>query len=134
MVRDGTDTANAVATWDAPDARCRAAYANEIDTTEWGAYACALAAVELRRGLVAVHRAHTKSGADYYLAPSGNKLEDLEEAIRLEISGSDDATTQQMEARLCQKVDQSLRGKGNLPAMATVVGFHILRILITDVC
>lgn len=129
---EGTDT-KASAVWEPADERCQAAYANEIDTTEWGAYACALASTELRRGLVAVHRAETRTGADYYLAPSGSGVDDLEDAIRLEISGIDKGTLREIEVRLLEKVEQARRGKGNLPALATVVGFQLLRIAIRDV-
>src|ERR1051325_8974470 len=66
VIQDGGADTKASAVWEKTDDRCRAAYANEIDTTEWGAYACALASTELRRGLVAIHRAQTKTGADYY--------------------------------------------------------------------
>jgi hypothetical protein len=40
--------------WQATDERLRSAWGNEIETTEAGAYACALAAVELTDGLVAI--------------------------------------------------------------------------------
>lgn len=129
---EGAET-NASAVWEQADDRCRAAYANEIDTTEWGAYACALASTELRRGLVAIHRAQTKTGADYYLAPAGAGVDDLEEAIRLEISGIDKGTLREIEVRLLEKVEQARRGKGNLPALATVVGFQLLKVAIRDV-
>ena len=125
--------AKAPALWEPADERCRAAYANEIDTTEWGAYACALASTELRRGLVAIHRAQTKTGADYYLAPLGSGVDDLEDAIRLEISGIDKGTLREIEVRLLEKMGQARRGKGSLPALAAVVGFQMLRIAIRDV-
>ena len=41
--------------WTKPDEKIKHAWANEIDTTEAGACACVLAAVELTDGLVAVH-------------------------------------------------------------------------------
>ena len=44
-------------TWDTADARMLRAWANEDDTTEAGAYGCALAAIELSEGLVAMRRA-----------------------------------------------------------------------------
>ncbi|HEY7617774.1 MAG TPA: hypothetical protein VH744_13295, partial [Terriglobales bacterium] len=56
---------------------------------ESGAYACALAATELARGYVAVGRAETRTGADYYIALSGQIIEDLEDCLRLEVSGTD---------------------------------------------
>jgi hypothetical protein len=64
VIEDGGANAKAAAVWEEADDRWRAAYANEIDTREWGAYACALASTELQRGLVAIHRAQTKTGAD----------------------------------------------------------------------
>jgi len=133
VIQDGGADAKASAEWEPADERCEAAYANEIDTTEWGAYACALASTELQRGLVAIHRAQTKTGADYYLAPVGSGVDDLEGAIRLEISGIDKGTFRDIEVRLLEKVEQARRGKGNLPALATVVGFQMLRVAIRDV-
>ena len=88
IARDGrVDTANLA--WAAVDSALRAAYANELDSTEWGAYAVVLAVTELLDGLVAVHRAEHRTGADYYVAPQGTELHDLEDCIRLEVSGSD---------------------------------------------
>jgi len=73
--------------WEATDDRTKHAWANEIDATEAGAYACVLAAVELTSGMVAVYRAETKTGADYYIVPAGNSVDDLENCLRLEVSG-----------------------------------------------
>lgn len=52
-----------VVEWEPTDERTKAAWANEIDTTEAGACACALAAIELTSDMVAVRRAYTKTGA-----------------------------------------------------------------------
>ena len=79
---------HALATWMEPTQRILNAWRNDIDTTEAGACACALAALELSLGLVAVCRAETRTGADYYLAQSGDQLDDLEDCLRLEVSGS----------------------------------------------
>ena len=75
--------------WPPPTAATRRAWANETDTTEAGAYACVLAAVELAQGLVAVHRAETLTGADYYVTRPGDSPRDLEDCQRLEVSGVD---------------------------------------------
>jgi hypothetical protein len=83
---------NAVADWQVPDERTKRAWANEIDTTEAGAYCVALAAIELTDNLVAVRRAETHTGADYYVAPKGASPIDLEDAFRLEVSGMDEGT------------------------------------------
>lgn len=116
-----------------PDARTRAAHANEIDATEIAAYGVSLAAVEDIQGLVAVHRAETQTGADWYIAPSGTSIEDLENCIRLEVSGTSAGTSTDINRCLQEKVAQALRGKSNLPAMASVVGFKALEVVISSV-
>jgi len=77
LKRAGTDDPRVV-DFAVPDARMRAAHANEIDATESGAYGVSLAAVEDVEGFVAVGRAETLTGADWYIAPIGTSIEDLE--------------------------------------------------------
>ncbi len=115
---------DAVAEWKKTDERTRGAWANEDDATRDGAYACALAAVELSDGLVAVYRAETKTGADYYIAPAGKTLGDLEDCLRFEVSGVDRGGQSVVKRRLKEKREQTVRGNSNLPAMAGVVGFQ----------
>jgi hypothetical protein len=114
-----------------PDARTRNAHANEIDATELGAYAVALAAVEVIAQLVAVGRAETLTGADWYVAPNGTSLEDLENCIRLEVSGISVGSSADINRRLREKVAQAARGESNLPAIASVVGFKALEVAIS---
>lgn len=118
--------------WEQTDERIMAAWANEIDTTESGAYICALAAAELARGVVAVARAETHTGADYYLAPSNLPIEDLENCLRFEVSGTtlDNAG---VNTRLQSKVEQARRGDSDLPALAAVVGFRARLIMMQTV-
>jgi hypothetical protein len=80
-----------IAIWEETTQRERNAWANAIDATEAGAYGFALALVELE-GLVAVRRAETGTGADYYISPPGFGVDDLEDCIRLEVSGSIEET------------------------------------------
>jgi len=122
----------ATARWQRCDARTRTAWANSNDATEAGALACALAAVELADGLVAVGRAETMTGADYYVAPPGNSLEDLEDCLRLEVSGVDRGPVATIARRLKTKLDQVARGHSNLPALAVVVGFRAQLIVMAD--
>lgn len=130
--RGGSRTV-AVVEWHPPDARARGAWANDTDTTEAGAYACALAAVELTNGFVAVHRAETRTGADYYVAPRGNSPNDLEDCLRLEVSGVDRGPQGAIERRLRTKLEQAAAGNSNLPALAGVVGFKARVIMLADV-
>jgi hypothetical protein len=119
--------------WEPADTTCQAAHANQTDATCWGAYCCALASTEAVRGLVAVRRAENGTGADYYLDVPETKSADLEHAIRLEVSGIDEGTAQQIRTRLLQKASQARRGNSNLPALAAVVGFKATKIAICNV-
>jgi hypothetical protein len=119
--------------WRPADDRCLAAYANEIDTTEFGAYLMALASLELWKGLVAVSRAETRTGADYYLSAAGQPAEDVEASFRLEASGTDRGDQPAIVRRLREKVDQTNKGQSNLPAIAVVVGFQARLVMIEQV-
>jgi hypothetical protein len=110
--------------WELPDARCREAWANQDDSTRDGAYACAIAAIELFLGLYAIRRAETLTGADYYVAPLSHTAEDLEDFHRLEVSGTNSGEYE-VKQRLRMKVRQAQHGKSNLPAWAVVVGFRV---------
>lgn len=114
-----------------PDARIRNAHANDIDATEAGSYGVSLAAVEEVVGLVAVSRTQTLTGADWYVAPTGTEIEDLENCIRLEVSGTSAGSSADIERRLRQKISQTLRGQSNLPAIVAVVGFKALEVVIS---
>ena len=122
--------------WIPTNEKIRDAWANETDTTEAGAYACALAAVELANGMVAMRRAETRTGADYYIGPPGVDLEDLENCYRLEVSGVDKGAASVIHQRLRAKLEQAKVGSSNLPAIASVVGFRerlvLLQQLISD--
>ena len=113
--------------WPPTDTRIKASWKNEIDATEEGAYACILAAVELLEGLIAIGRAETKTGADFYVAPPGTEYGDLENCIRLEVSGTDLGNDSRLASLLREKLDQAKRGDSNLPAIAGVLGFKVLQ-------
>ena len=132
-IQTKTSASQATARWNAPDDRVRGAYANRTDATEAGAYACIIAAVELVEGLFAVRRAETGTGADYYVAPVGKGIEDFEDCLRLEVSGTDAEAQSAVERRLREKVQQTLDGSSSLPAVAGVVGYPSLLIRIERV-
>jgi hypothetical protein len=132
-IRNSTSVLQARIEWDKADDRTRGALNNEIDTTEAAAYACIIAAVELSEGLFAVRRAETSTGADYYVAPVGKGLEDLEDCFRLEVSGTDRGNRKAVQRLLQRKVNQARQGNSNLPALAGVIGFEVLTILIEHV-
>jgi hypothetical protein len=132
-IRNGKAVTEAVAQWNKTDERTQSAWANETDATTFGAYACVIAAVELTDGLYAVRRAENLTGADYYVAPAGKGMDDLEDCLRLEVSGTDKGAEAALEYRLQLKVQQTKDGKSDLPALAGVVGFEARSILIEHV-
>jgi hypothetical protein len=132
VLHDNSDESKVWVEWEQADGRSKAAWANNDDATRDGAYACALAATEYSRGLVAVSRAETHTGADYYVAPAGQTLEDLEDCYRLEVSGTH-LDFSGVKTRLKVKIEQALRGSSNLPALAAVVGFRARIIMIQTV-
>ncbi|WHZ25291.1 MAG: hypothetical protein OJF51_000086 [Nitrospira sp.] len=127
------ETTKRIIDFESPDLRVQNAWANEIDTTEAGAYGVCLAAVEAEEQMIAVRRAETLTGADWYIAPIGTEPADLEDCFRLEISGVDAGDRAFVEARLRQKIAQTRRGASNLPAVASVVGFKGKAVLIQKV-
>lgn len=118
--------------WENPGVREIAARASQRPTTEAGACALALAAIEHTQGLFAAARAEVGSGADYYLLPRGARFDDLEDAVRLEVSGVDRGPASRVERRLAEKILQTYGGSSSLPAIVAVVGFEVKLVLIQE--
>jgi hypothetical protein len=129
----GEDAREAVVEWELPPDRARAAWANQTAATESGASALVLAAVEEALGLVAFSRAETRSGADYLMVPANASSPDLESAVRLEISGVDRGPPRLVYERVRRKIEQVLRGTGELPALVGVAGLSSRRIVLETV-
>lgn len=121
---------NRTLSWSPPSATALRAYNNQDDATRDAAYIVAIAAVEAELDAVAIWRAETRTGADYYVGD--REAEDLEGAYRLEVSGSDSGSHTDLRYRLNQKIEQARRGESNLPAYAAVVGFREARVLISE--
>ncbi len=119
--------------WTVPDSQTSGAWANAIETTEAGAYGCVIAGVEEARGMLAVRRAETGTGADYYVGSPGAGGDDLEDCFRLEVSGVDAGGYRDVARRLLQKAQQARLGNSSLPAIAGVVGFAERLVMLRDV-
>lgn len=119
--------------WPAATDDINAAWANKDEATRDGAYAVTLAAVEEVEELVAIHRAQTRTGADYYVASKGTPRDDLENAYRLEVSGLDSGNEAAIRQRVLQKKEQTRRGECDLPALAAVVGFKSALVILAYV-
>jgi hypothetical protein len=79
--------------------------------------------------MVALSRADTRTGADYYVARPESA--DFEEAFRLEVSGVDAGSLADIRRRLRSKEEQAARGDSFLPAYASVVGFREAAVLVS---
>ena len=116
--------------WRAPTPSSMRAWNNRDDATRDAAYIVSLAAIESELGLVALARAETRTGADYYV---GNPSDlDLESARRLEVSGTDTGSKGAIRGRLREKVRQVRAGASDLPAFASVVGFREALVLLDE--
>ncbi len=131
-LNDDNKESEVLVQWDKSDERTKGAWANNDDATRDGAYACALAATELSRDYFAVKRAEKLTGADYYVAPNGAMVQDLENYYRLEVSGTN-LDSSFVRTVLRNKVKQAQDGRSNLPALAAVVGFKARLIIIQTV-
>lgn len=96
-----------LASWSSPSAREERAWANDIDRIEAGAYSMALSATEGCLGLIALARAETLTGADYYV---GSADDDFETARRLEVSGVDLGAKDVLRRRVAKKTRQAREG------------------------
>ena len=110
--------------WDRTTTRQRLAWSNQTDVIEAGAIAVALAYVSTAHNLIAFSRARRGSGADYILTSIRAGVPDLEQRLRLEVSGSDRGREPDIERRLVQKLQQLRRGDPYTGGMAIVVGFR----------
>jgi hypothetical protein len=125
ILQDGAADRQSTAEWQVPDERTLAGWGNRDDATEFGAYGVALASVELTRGMIAVRRAETRTGADYYLGRPGAPADDLEASLRLEVSGTDEGNETVIQSRLRQKLEQAPPPTARSCCEAPPNSFHI---------
>ena len=106
---------------------------NTTDATEEGAYAVAGLAVHALDGWRIIGRTPTESGADVWIA---RPHDDPDAQVRLEVSGmaegTDQAAMTALRARFNGKIAQLRRGKALEPGIAAVVGFELVRILVSE--
>lgn len=130
LVLDADDRRVVECTWASPTDGMRRAHANADDATRDAAYGVAIAAIEVSLGLHAIARAETRTGADYYVGASTKTGLDLEDAMRLEVSGVDAGGLDELRRRLGEKLGQLARAGSDLPGVAAVVGFQVAHVMI----
>lgn len=120
--------------WRPTNDRCRRSHANEIDATEWGAYAIATVAAHAVDGWRIVGRTAHASGADIWMQRPSDPPDEM---VRLEVSGmaagKDASAASTLRARFREKIDQLGAGDRSRPGIAIVVGFELGRVLISGV-
>jgi hypothetical protein len=131
---DGREDLGTSLVWATPNDRTKRSHANTTDATEMGAYAVATLAVHAIDGWRVIARTPTESGADLWMV---GKNEPPDAQIRLEVSGIAKGTgasgVAALRTRLNQKVAQIRRGKSAEPGIAAVVGFELVRVLVSEV-
>ena len=117
---------DALVRWPRATAQMRDTHANELNASEDGAAAVAIAMVPATHGYRVVRRAFHGSGADYLMRAAGSADDDI---IRLEVSGIGGSS--HPPSRLREKVDELRAGALRRPGVAVVVAFFTrpLRIL-----
>ena len=121
-------------TWTPTDERTKGAWANELDATRDGAYACTSAGLKQRTGLLTVQRAESESGADYFVAPA-ETADDRTTWIRLEVSGVNHGNRAVIARRLREKLGQLRKASASQRGIAGVVGFRerVIRLSALDI-
>lgn len=130
LVLDADEQRVVECTWVSPTDGMRRAHANNEDATRDAAYGVAIASIEVSLGLHAIARAETRTGADYYVGASTTAGLDLEDTLRLEVSGVDAGGLQEIRRRLGEKLGQLARADADLPGVAAVVGFQAGHVMI----
>ncbi len=108
--------------WNVPSDQSRRCWNDDGYTTEHGAYGIAALLVE-HCGLEVVQRSKKKTGFDFWLG-TANATTDLFQGLsRLEVSGIRSGDVSIIETRVRQKLKQTDRSDGKLPAIVVVVEF-----------
>lgn len=139
VVPDPGSTSRMEVAWTGPSAQDRRAHGNTDDATEFAAYGLGLLTVDVHFSLLALRRAQSRSGGDYWLVPAGSEVGaddardfDRTDLVLLEVSGIGRDTEASMRFRLTQKAEQVRRFEKKLPALALVVGFRGARVWVKE--
>jgi hypothetical protein len=129
----GRSDAACVLAWPTPADRTKRSHTNTTDATEEGAYAVASLAVHALDGWRIIARTPTESGADLWMA---RPVDDPDGQVRLEVSGIAEgvgaSAATALRTRLNGKIAQLRRGKAAEPGIAAVVGFELVRVLVSE--
>jgi hypothetical protein len=96
-------------------------------TTELGAYGIATLIVPVLTQYAVIERSRKGTGFDYWLGEPGTSDRLFQNRARLEVSGIRKGDESQVRQRVRQKIRQTNKSDGNLPAVIAVVEFSTPR-------
>lgn len=130
-VRDNNEFAVLVR-WQQPGDQERKCWNDDQEATELGA--CGIAAVALPsfRGLQIVQRSKKGTGFDYWLGSTSDHDLLFQNKARLEVSGIRHGSGRAVSQRIRQKLEQTTKSDGRLPAVVVVVEFSTPQTYIVD--
>ncbi|MBL8787985.1 MAG: hypothetical protein JNJ59_24030 [Deltaproteobacteria bacterium] len=122
---DGSGEVRLALRWAPASPEATEVHGDLIDATEYGAYAVAIALVDVL-GFKVLGRAARGTGADWWIEPRWEGGGEDGAPWKLEVSGIDSGTGA-VRTRLRAKVDQGRRGEYHRPGIAVVVRFCDVR-------
>lgn len=109
--------------WGITTEQIRRCWADLEVTTEHGAYGIAALLVVALTDMTIVERSRKGTGFDFWLGHKDMKEPLFQNKSRLEVSGIRNGDESEIKARLRQKINQTKRSDGVLPAYVVVVEF-----------
>lgn len=120
---DGDFTGAFSIAWEETTAQMRRCWADMQFATEVGAYGIAVLLVQELTELTVVERARKGTGFDFWLGNKGDSGRLFQGKERLEVSGILSGEETIVRSRVRQKLGQTNRSDGKLPALIIVVEF-----------
>ncbi len=107
-------------TWPTITDQTRRCWNDPREATEFGAMGIAVLLAQKEIGYTVIERSRIDTGFDYWLGEESNLFQ---KKARLEISGIRRGSKRDVKARIRQKLKQTNRSDGSLPAYVIVVEF-----------
>ena len=109
--------------WSASTDQMRRFWADDELATQWGAEGVAILLVLELTDLTVIERSCKGTGFDYWLGQATSDALLFQNKARLEVSGIRNGTDAALNQRVKQKIEQTRRSDGALPAYVIVVEF-----------
>jgi len=109
--------------WDDTTDQMRRTWADHEVTTEYGAYGIAFLLIQDLTNLIVLERSCKGTGFDFWLGPKFEEELLFQNKARLEVSGIRKGNESDIQSRVKQKIKQTSRSNGSLPAYIIVVEF-----------